>query len=361
MAKITEYVTEGSRIFFKSLKSKIKIKRYPGNDREICEHIVKDCWNGDYFQTSTNHFNQFWARDFGWCTNSLLELGYEDEVKKTIRYALNRYKKYNQITTTLTPKGKPYDFPNKAVDSLPWLIHSMRKSKFNYYDHKDFLNKEIKKFYYTFIDQKTGLVKENAYSSIKDYALRKSSCYDNCMVALLAKNLANMKLENPFKKYRYPQLIEKNFWNGEFFYDDLTKKNYVSGDANIFPFVLGIIEDKEKLKKVIKAIQNNKLDKPFPLKYTSPEDKNKIAWIWEEKLIPNYEGDTIWTHMGPLYIKLLKLVDDDQYYTLRNKYKTMIETYQNYLELFNSNGKPFKSLLYTTDHGMLWAANYLTL
>ena len=264
------YATEASRIFLTSFKSRLLPKKYSGNAKEISYQIIDDCWNRHYFQTSTHNFSQFWTRDFAWCLKSLIQLGYNQQGQQTLRYAMNRFKKYGKITATITPHGKPYDFPQPAIDSLPYLIHSIKIAKFPYHSYKKFLNWQIKIFFEKFIDPLTGLVKPDLHaSSIKDFALRKSSCYSNALVALLAKDLKTMKLNNPFGKYNYPGLLKQHFWNGKFFYDDLRKKNYVAGDAQVFPFALGIIHDQEMLESAIKEIQNAELDQPLPLKYTN--------------------------------------------------------------------------------------------
>lgn len=360
MASIIDYFTQGSRIFFTSWKNRFFPKKYQGDANEICQRILKDCWNGRFFQTSTDNFRQFWTRDFGWCAQSLVKLGYQKEVQQTIRYALNRFKKYNKITTTITPGGKPFDFPNLAVDSLPWLIHSIRISNFEYYSHKTFLNNQIKLFFGKVVNNHTGLVKpDKSFSSIKDFASRRSSCYDNSMIALLAKDLQKLKLFNPFKEYNYPELLKRHFWSGKYFYDDLRRKDYISGDANVFPFLFGLYNDKEMLKSTVESMQEAKLDQPFPLKYTF--SREKVNFIWQEIFLRNYESDAIWTHMGPFYIKLLKQVDKKKALALKKKYKEQIERNRNYLEVFTSKGKPYGTPFYYTDRGMLWAANYLTL
>ena len=360
MPAILPYFTEGPRIFLSSLKNRVIPKKYPGNAEEICNQIVKDCWNGRYLQTSTGNFSQFWTRDLGWCTKSLLDLHHKEEIHHTLRYALNHFKQHRKITTTITPGGKPFDFPNYAVDSLPWLIHSINASKFPYYAFKDFLNKEIHKFYTDVINTHTGLVKpEIQFSSIKDFAVRKSSCYDNCMVALLAKDLKGMKLDNPFEKFSYPELIKRHFWNGEYFYDDLTKQNYVAGDANLFPFALGIITDKEMLQSALKKIHEAGLDEPFPLKYTT--SRKEANFIWQEAFLRNYESNAIWMHMGALYVKLLQQVDKERAKAYKEKYRELIEKHKNFLEVFDDKGEPFSTPFYHCDYGMLWAANYLTL
>lgn len=357
---LLEYLTEGPRILYTSNKQRFFPKKYHGSAQEICQQVVKECWNGKFFQVSTGNFAQFWTRDFGWCVSSLLELDYEKEVHATLKYALNRFSRAGKITTTITPQGKPYDFPNLAADSLPWLIHAIRKSGFAYYPYKDFLNQQIQKYAHKIITPNTGLVNSDmTFSSMKDFAKRKSACYDNCMVAMLAQDLQGMQLENPFAKYDYSTLLQRHFWQGEYFYDDLTHKNYIAGDANIFPFITAIIKDPKLLEKSLQAISGAGLDDPFPLKYTA--SRRHVHFIWQEIAMWNYEGDTIWTHMGPLYIKLLQQTDKAKAEELKKRYARLIEHHANYLEVFTPHGKPFSSPFYVCDRGMLWAANYLTL
>ncbi len=360
MVAIIDFLAQGSKMFFSGLKRRVFMKRYPGNAEEICQEIVKDCWNGVFFQTSTGNFPQFWARDFGWCTKSLMELGYKEEVHKTLRYALNRFKQYGGVRTTISPRGKPWDFPVMAVDSLPWLIHSIKISKFPYYSYKNFLNKQIQKYFDAVVNEHTGLVKPDMhFSSMKDYAIRRSACYDNCMVGLLAKDLKGMKLINPFSGYKYGEIIVRHFWSGHFFYDDLAKKEYIAGDANLFPFLLGLVSDEKKLKKAIEHVELAGLDDPWPLKYTA--SREGVKFIWQEFLARNYESNALWMHMAPLYVQLVKQVDAKKAEQLKKKLGSVIELYGNYLEVFTAKGKPYNNPFYYCDAGMLWAANYVRL
>lgn len=361
MASFIDHVTQGSRIFLSSLKSRIKPQKYDGNADQICHAIIQDCFNGTFFQTSTTNFSQFWTRDFGWCTHSLIKLGYTKQVHKTLRYALNRFKQYNQITTTITPSGKPFNFPTLAIDSLAWLIHAIRISKFPYYSYKKFLNTQISSTLKKVLDQTTGLIKPNVHlSSIKDLAIRKSSLYDNCMLAMLKMDLAHLKhLSNPLKKYNYSDLIKRHFWQGSFFYDDLSKQDHVAGDANLFPFVLGIIADPKMIKAAIHSIEHNHLDTPLPLKYTS--SREHINWVWHELFLRNYESHAIWLHLSPLYIKLLEQHDENKAKHLKAKLTQLIELHRTYPEVLTKDGKLYSSPFYVCDRGMLWAANYLTL
>lgn len=356
------HLTEGLRMFYRRTKVAAKgIKRYEGDAKQICEQIVKDCWNSRFFQTSTGHFCQFYTRDFGICVDSLIKLGFRDKCIKTLRYALNTFSKQNKITTAIAPKGKAFDFPYYAVDSLPLLIRSLRAAEAEglIEEHKDFLNKEIKKFYELVINRDSGLVKQNkVFSSMKDFSIRQSSCYDNVMVAMLNDELKKIKiLENPLKSYNFKKLIKQNFWNNNYFLDDLSGKSYVAADANIFPFWTKVFDELNMMKKAFKAIQQEGLDSPFPIKYT----KNKQKMIFVDFFVPGYEANKIWTNMGPLYVGLLKMMDKAKAEKHINKYKEIIERYKNYFEVFDESEKPFKTLFYYADEGMLWSANYLSL
>lgn len=336
--------------------------RYYGNSKEICREIVNECWNGKYFMASAGHFSQFWTRDFGFCTKPLINLGYKTQVKQTLKYALDLFSKYNKVTTTISHYNLPYDFPYYAPDSLAYFIRSLRLS--NSYDmikqNSDFLNKEISRFYNIVLDADTGLVKKNrTYSSMKDLSVRISSCYDNCCVALLNNELKKIKLlDNPLKNYNFKKIIKDNFWIDNYFIDDLSGNYFITGDANVFPFYFEVFTEKNMLKSALAKIQEIGLDKPFPLKYYNSKEKKQKMIIWD-KIIRNYERDTIWWHMGPLYIELVKKIDKNKANFYIRQYKQIIEKYGSYLELFNPDGTPYIKLFYIADESMLWASMLL--
>jgi hypothetical protein len=330
-------------------------KTYKGTPKQILKKIINNCYNNKFFQVSSGHFTQFYTRDFGWCTESLLKLGYKEQVTSTLNYALNIFQKHNKITTSITPNNIPFNFPNEAIDSLPWLIHSLtllnNKQLIN--KHKDFLIKNINNFT-SYLDN-NGLVKRNKhFSSMKDYAKRSSSCYDNCMLSMLQQDLKKLSLPNPLKDYNYEELIIKHFWTGSYFKDDLSNNPEVSGDANIFPFITNTITNKAIKTKALQSIKN--LAQPFPLKYAT---KKQHKLIWLEIFAGDYERDAIWMHMGPLYLKLIKNTPEYKHHL--NTYISLIEKHKTFLEVFDKTGKPFKTPFYSTDEGMLWASNILQL
>jgi len=360
---ILPYAQEAFRILKRNLYVRKKgFKKYSGSAEEICRKITEDCWNGKYFQVSTGHFQEFFIRDFGWCVDSLLKLGYKEEVIMTLKYALKIYSEQG-LKTTISPSGKAFDIFTYSPDSLAYLIRSLRAAKaYNLIKvYKKFIEIETKKFYSKVIDKKTGLVKKNVYfSSMRDQAKRRSSCYDNIMAAMLSDELNKLKLYNPMKKIDFKKLIKENFWTGKYFLDDVSGSKVITGDSNTIPFWTGVFEDRKMLRSAVNEIQKQKLDMPFPLKYCASK-KSSDKMIFMEKFIAGYERNTCWLHIGPIYVQIVKKINPKKAREYKLRYKRIIERYKNFIEVFNADSKPYSCKWYYADEGMLWAANYLIL
>ena len=356
------YISEGLRMFRRKLRVQGRgFKQYPGDAADICRQIIEDCWNGRYFQTSTGHFCEFWVRDFSWCCRPLLRLGYKEEVRKTLEYALGIYSRCGRVTTTISPRGGPFDFPNFSPDSLASLILCLNqaKAKSLIFGYKDFLNKKISEYEEKVLDRETGLVRQGIpFSSIKDHARRSSSCYNNVMLAMLAREIKKTSLDNPFRGFNFKKRVKEEFWNGDYFYDDMEKLPVVTGDSNVFPFWTGIFTEKEMMRRAFRAIEEVGLDKPFPLRYTCKRYKRQRMLIYEI-LARNYERTTIWNHIGLMYVSLLKQVDRKRHRKSIEDYKDVIGKHKTFLEVYNPAGKPYKSLVYTCDEGILWSSMLL--
>lgn len=362
-------IWESLGMFFRKMKGVRGLPKHKGSPDEICREILRKCYNGRYFQASAGHFSLFYIRDFGICIEALLRLGYRKEVENTLKYALSCYERYEKITTTIKKNGVCKDFFNIAPDSLAFLLFSLRVSKADALvsEYRQFLEKEIARYYEAIVDKNTGLVKKGYFSSIKDNAIRNSSCYDNCMLAMIRRNAGLLKLNNPFAKYNYPKLIYEHFWNKKegYFKDDLDL-DIPTGDANVFPYWCGIFKDRNMIKSSINAIQKNHLDKPFPLRYWKDKKAGSFLFI-QSLLAPNYEGNTCWVHLGLCYMDVLAHLNDKQYKSLLKEhirqYTNMIIEHKNFLEVYTikSDGQavPYRSLFYHCDDSMIWCSKYL--
>ncbi|MFH1505555.1 MAG: hypothetical protein ABIE94_01025 [archaeon] len=340
------------------------VKRYKGNAAEICRQCLEDSWNDEkgYQMVSAGHFKVFYMRDFGWICESMLKLGHKERVKQTLEYALEHYKKKGNITTSINPHGFCFDFPTYSPDSLAYMLRCLflLKDKKLVEKYKIFLEKEAKRYFEVAIDKETGLIKKKKFSSMKDLAVRQSSCYNNCMSFAVSAYLDKLKLKNPLKKYDFKKIIKKHFWTGEYFLDDLSGSKEITGDSNVFPFWLGVFDDKAMLKKAIASIRKVKLDVPFPLKYCR-NDLKEQEMLGTETMAKDYERDAVWMHMGPLYIEIVKRVDNKLAKKYIGQYTRVIEKHKNFLEVFGPKGEVYKTPFYYTDESMSWAANYLTL
>ncbi len=334
--------------------------RYAGNVRQVCEHIVHECWNGSYFQASAGHFAEFWTRDFGWCIDSLLRLGYRKEVLKTLDYALEKFSRAGGIATTISPSGRPFNFPCFAPDSFAFLMHALNAAdaKSLIRMHKSFLQAQAELYAIRVIDSETGLVKDRRFSSMKDGFYRHRSCYDTCMVGMLAKELDRAGIRHSLPDAR--KILMRHYWTGNYFLDDLSGKQYVAGDAQVFPFWTGVVTSKKLMKKSFASACEEGLDYPFPLKYTS--ERMRADVLSQRVFAPNYEGNTIWAHIGLLYTMLLRTIDPLKANQHIAAYKNLVERSRNFFEVCEPDGRePYRSLFYVSDEGMLWAANLLTL
>ena len=355
---------EAMRIFARRLSvEKEGVKKYEGNDEKICKQIIKECFNGEYFQVSTGHFNEFYIRDFALCIEALYNLGYKEEVRKTLKFCLGIYSKNKKITTTITPNKKPIDIFFYSPDSLPLLLYSIRISK--NYDllevYRQFINSEIMKYFNIVLDIQHGYVKSKVqFSSIRDHVPRQSSCYNNCFLAMLKDEIesANRRkelLSNPFKGYNFKEKIKKYFWVG-YFKEDLYSYE-ITGDSQIFPFWCNLFDDKTMIEKTIQTIRTEKLDLPFPLKYSQEEEEKHFLLKFFAK---NYEGSTVWTHLGLCYMDVVSKTDKELFRYYISQYKQLIEKHKNFLEVFD-NESPYKTPFYYSDGGMLWCSKYLWL
>ncbi len=353
---------EGMRIFFRRRMQKTH-HRFNGEPRDILKSIARHNWNGRYFQASHGNFKSFYMRDFGMSVEALIYMGFSKEVFDTLEYVMDVYSRHDKVTTTITPQGLPIDIFDYGIDSIPYLIRSIRISRAFYLarKHTDFLNRKISEFYEKVFDKDKNVVRlDKNFSTMRDNYKRKSSMYSNCCVAMLSDEIERLRgnkvmLTNPLKKWNPKKTLRDRFWVGTHFLDDISNEHYVSTDANVMPYLFGIFTDKSMIETSINTIVSHKLDSPIPAKYTSRPIKSK-----EDTLLSffakNYEGDTCWTNLGVLLMQVTAKVNKVLLRKYMDVYLEMLEEHRNFLELFNPDGTFYKTPFYMYDEGMLWSA-----
>lgn len=343
--------------------------RYKGNHHTIGHTIIRKCYTGKYFKVSAGHFQEFYIRDFTLCLPALLHLGYHDQSASTIRYALERYCHAKKITARIR-NGKPLDFLSPASDSVPYLIRSLQllinhpqtrhiglKLRKKYLE---FLTHQLHLFG-QWIEPSTGIIRrELRLSSIKDHHRSISSCYDNAMAGMVAIDTNTLKLPYGYKTYDYSNILKEYYYNGSYFEHDICNST-LSAPDNIFPFYSGVITNTDMAKSCIRTMQINNLDDPFPIKYTLKRDDSTLAYQWLKWIAPNYEGTTIWMHLGLCYLYIIHQHTPHLLTEYLESYSILINRHKNFLEVYNSDTTPYRSLLYSADDSMIWIAMYLHL
>jgi hypothetical protein len=361
-------IWEGMRIYARARRVKREgFRRYAGSPERMCRAIIRDAYDekNGYFRVSSGHFCEFYVRDFAWCAPALVRLGYKSEVASTLRYALGRFEAQGQVTTMLTPSGRAFDFPCYGPDTLALLLKTIgdTKSEALAREHRALLQREVDRFVRLALDEQLLLPRCGAFTSMRDQAERERSCYDACMIALVAMQAPRLGLRFPVTFDAIKEKIMETYWNGTYFFSDAKRQPLVTGDANIVPFWMGITRDKGMLRSALRAIIAAGLDEPFPLRYVSTLDKRRerVRYHVAARLTPDYETDSIWMHMGPAYVRLLAQVDKARARRHVRAYTRNLKRHGTFLEVYDAKGKPYSVAFYVTDEAMLWCAPYLEL
>jgi hypothetical protein len=340
-------------------------RRYRGDAEAICRQIVEGCWTGEFFAGSTGHFKQFWMRDLAMCTPALCRLGHRDRVVRSLAWGLERFERAGRVTTTIFNRRYPRDVYAYGSDSLPMLLYALRAVDATHLidRHRELLTREIARYVNAVFDEQRGMARADGYfSGPRDCMTGRSTVFANTMIALLIKLLdVDRRLPNPLAGYDMAEVLVRHYWTGDYFRDSLCRE-MPSGDANVWPFFYEVVTDLDMKRRAFATLEARGLTEPVPLRYFErrlPEAELAVP----RTFTPNYQGDPSWTQLGPAYLHLLKTVDRPRMEAHRAKMASFISRDRNYLELYTTEGKPYRgrAWLYYADQGMIWAAMFLDL
>ena len=341
--------------------------RHHGDAASIVRACIETCWNGRTFTASPGHFDMFWTRDLSFSVPSLVRLGYGERVHESLAYALDVWtQRHHHITTTIHYFDRPGDVYEYGVDSLPLFLAALRTAGATdlVERHRSWLQAEIAHYYAMVVDPRTGLVRsDRKFSAHRDTVVNRSNAYGNTMVALLAKTIDESGwFVSPFERHfegDYGRLLLEHFWVGDHFRDVLGDET-VSGEANIWPFYAGIIGDPEVVAAALAYLDANGFCDPYPLRYETCRRAEREVWLTRH-VLPDYQGSTVWTSLGAMYIQVLRIVNPGLAAFETARYVAWIERDGTFWEVMNAQGENWVSprWIMIGEESMLWSAIFL--
>jgi hypothetical protein len=341
--------------------------RHPGSAGSIIRACIEACWNGRTFTASPGHFDMFWTRDLSFSVPSLVRLGHGQRVHDSLSYGLDVWaRRRSHITTTIHYFDRPGDVFEYGVDSLPLLVAALRAAGADdlVERHRPWLQAEIAHYYETVVDPTTGLVRsDRKFSAHRDTVVNRSNAYGNTMVALLAKTIEETGwFASPFERHfdgDYGRLLIEHFWVGDHFRDALGDET-VSGEANIWPFYTGVIGDPTIVAAALSYLDVNGFCDPYPLRYETSRRSEREVWLTRH-VLPDYQGTTVWTSLGAMYLQVLRTVDPALAAVETARYVEWIERDGTFWEVMDANGQNWVSprWIMIGEESMLWSAIFL--
>jgi len=344
-------------------------RRHPGDASAIIRACIDACWNGRTFTASPGHFDMFWTRDLSFSVPSLLRIGEEARVHASLAHGLEVWTRRNShITTTIHYFDLPGDVYEYGVDSLPLFLAALRTAGATdlVERYHDFLAAEIAHYADRVVDPATGLVRsDRTYSAHRDTVTNRSNTYGNAMVGLLAKTIGETGwFASPFEQHfdgAYGRLLVEHLWHNDHFRDALDDDT-VSGEANVWPFYTGVVSDPAYVVPALRYLQTHGFAYPHPLRYELVRRPEKEVWMTRH-LLPDYQGSTVWTSLGSMYLQLLRTADAALGQRETKRYVDLIERDGTFWEVLDHDGRNYVSprKIFIGEESMLWSAIFLDL
>ena len=347
-------------------------RRQGGAAEDIIRACIDDCWDGTHYRASPGHFRQFWTRDLSFSAPSLARLspGHADRVIRSYEWAIRTWqRRRSHVTTTIHYFDQPVDVFDFGVDCLPLMLAAMRRvgAEDLLQEHRPWLEGEVRNYVHEVVDPRTCMVRsDRKYSAHRDTIVNRCNAFGNSMVALLAMTLADLDWEVPASMRPLavaPQsILLDRFWDARGFFIDSIGDDTPSGEGNIWPFWTGVITDEAVLRTAFTELEERGYADPYPLKYEVAR-RPQLEPLFVRTFMPDYQGATVWTSLGSMYLQLLHIFDPALARVEIDRYRTWIERDGTFWEVIDDEtGERYSSTLLTrSDDGMLWSAIFLDL
>ena len=204
---------------------------------------------------------------------------------------------------------------------------------------------------------------DRKFSAHRDTVENRSNAYGNTMVALLAKTIAETGwFDSPLERHfdgDYGRLLVEHFWDGDHFRDALGDDT-VSGEANVWPFYAGVVAEPDLMRPALAYLDAQGFCDPLPLRYETTRRPEREVWLTRH-VLPDYQGSTVWTSLGAMYLQVLRQVDPALATDGTNGYIELIERDGTFWEVLDRHGRNYVSprWIMIGEEAMLWSAIFL--
>lgn len=359
-------------VVVRAQRAVLRRRRRNGTATEIIRAGLEDCWDGTHYRASPGHFRQFWTRDLSFSAPALARLSpqHRERALASFDWAIRTWeRRRSHITTTIHYFDQPVDVFDYGVDCLPLMLAALRRIGASdlLEEHRPWLEAEVRHFMAEVVDPQTGMVRsDRKYSAHRDTVINRCNAFGNSMVTLLAMTVTDLGWDVPKPMQPLataPQsILLDHFWDERGFFVDSIGDDTPSGEGNIWPFWTGVITDDAILRKALHELEERGYADPYPLKYEVTR-RPELEPLFVRTFMPDYQGATVWTSLGSMYLQLLHSFDPAQAKVELDRYVAWIERDGTFWEVIDDEtGRAYRSNpLSPSDDGMLWSAIFLDL
>jgi hypothetical protein len=364
---VASYVTTLARMGRRRL---VGARRHAGDAAAIGRSVVDSCWTGRYLAASGGHFRQFWTRDLAFSAAALVRLGGGERGRlvASLAWAMGVWRRGGHVTTTIFPGRRALDVHTYGIDSLPLLLHALRAAGAERLvaEHAAWLGPAIARWPSEVLDPVTGSVRDDrAFATHRDVVVTRSNATANTMAALLSEVLRETGwFPDPVPPGAAERLVDR-FWREGVFVDH-PSTGLIAGDATLFPFWFGVVPDDLGLAGALRRLRDEGLADPLPLRYVARRDP-AVEDPHARPVVPNYQGTTVWSSLGAMYLALLARVDATAAAHGLAAWARRIEQDGTVWEVLDDDGdgalRPYVGPLglFRADEAMLWASLFVEL
>jgi hypothetical protein len=180
------------------------------------------------------------------------------------------------------------------------------------------------------------------------------------MVALLGRTIAETGWGPDLLSRHFGgdwgSLLKRHFWKGDRFRDRIGAEQ-TSGEANIWPFFAGVIDDHEMQAAALATLQRDGYTAPYPLRFDIADRRDRLVFVYRF-LSPDYQTTTSWTSLGSIYLSLLREVAPVLGASELERMARLVERDGTFWEVLDAQGRRWRSGngLSISDRAMLWGA-----